>query len=61
AVVVSDVEALLAEFSAEAGTVGSGLVGGVVENLDLEAVARVVECGDGGEEAVDHEGLIEEG
>ena len=61
AVVVGDVVALGAEFGAEAGAVGGGFVGGVVENLDLEAVARVIEGGDGVEEAVDHEGLIEEG
>lgn len=61
AVVVGDVVALGAEFGAEAGAVGGGFVGGVVKDLDLEAVARVIEGGDGVEEAVDHECLIEEG
>lgn len=59
--VVGDVVALGAQFGAEAGAVGGSFVGGVVENLDLEAVAGIVEGGDGVEEAVDHECLIEEG
>ena len=38
-----------------------GFVGGVVEDLDFEAVAGVVETADGVEEAVDDELLVEDG
>ena len=37
----------------------SGLVGGVVEDLDLEAVARVVDAAAGVDEAVDDELLVD--
>ena len=40
---------------------GDGLVGGVVEELDLEAVAGVVEAAAGVEEAVDDELLVVDG
>ena len=36
------------------------LVGGVVEHLDLEAVARVADGGDGVEQPLDHVHLVEE-
>jgi len=49
----------------EAGYHGAGyvdgLVGGVVEELDLEAVAGVVEAAAGVEEAVDDELLVKDG
>ena len=38
-----------------------GFVSGVVEELDLEAVARVVETAAGLDEAVDDELLVEDG
>jgi hypothetical protein len=38
-----------------------GLVGGVVEDLDLEAVAGIVEAAAGVDEAVDDELLVEDG
>ena len=38
-----------------------GFVGGVVEDLDLEAVARVVDAAEGVDEAVDDELLVEDG
>jgi hypothetical protein len=40
---------------------GGGLVGGVVEDLDLEEVARVLDFGDGFEEAIDDELLVKDG
>ena len=39
----------------------SGFVGGVVEELDLEAVARIVEAAAGVDEAVDDELLVVDG
>ncbi len=44
-----------------AAATSAGLVGGVVEDLDLEAVARVVDAADGVDEAVDDELLVEDG
>ena len=38
-----------------------GFVGGVVEHLDLEAVARILHLADGVDEAVDDELLVEDG
>ena len=38
-----------------------GFVGGVVEELDLEAVAGIVETAAGFDEAVDDELLVEDG
>ncbi len=39
----------------------AGFVGGVVEDLDFEAVARVVDAADGFDEALDDELLVEDG
>ena len=39
----------------------AGFVGGVVEDLDFETVARVIEAADGFDEALDDELLVEDG
>jgi hypothetical protein len=54
-----DIEAGGAQFGDLFGGDFSGFVGGIVEDLDLEEVTRVIEGGDGSEEALDDVQFVE--